>query len=113
VKETPSEIIFLRKVEPGSADKSYGIEVARLAGLPRSVIERAREVLKRHEQSEHELSETLTPGAGPSANGNGSQTVLFTALDRDVIDKLKTANLDELKPIDALNLLAELKKQVS
>jgi DNA mismatch repair protein MutS len=113
VKETPSEIIFLRKVEPGSANKSYGIEVARLAGLPRSVIERAREVLKRHEQSEHELSETLTPGAGPSANGNGSQAVMFTALDRDVIDKLKTANLDELKPIDALNLLAELKKQVS
>jgi DNA mismatch repair protein MutS len=113
VKETPSEIIFLRKVEPGSADKSYGIEVARLAGLPRSVIERAREVLKRHEQSEHELSETLTPGAGSSANGNGSQTVMFTALDRDVIDKLKAANLDELKPIDALNLLAELKKQVS
>lgn len=113
VKETPSEIIFLRKVEPGSADKSYGIEVARLAGLPRSVIERAREVLKRHEQSEHELSETLTPGAGSSANGNGSQVVMFTALDREVIDKLKTANLDELKPIEALNLLAELKKQVS
>jgi DNA mismatch repair protein MutS len=110
VKETPSEIIFLRKVEPGSADKSYGIEVARLAGLPRSVIERAREVLKRHEQSEHELSETLTPGAG--ANGNGSQSVLFTALDRAVIDRLKAADLDELKPIEALNLLAELKKQV-
>ena len=111
VKETPNEIIFLRKVEPGSADKSYGIEVARLAGLPRSVIERAREVLKRHEQSEHELSETLSPGAG--ANGNGSQNVLFTALDRAVIDRLKAADLDELKPIEALNLLAELKKQVS
>ena len=41
------------------------------------------------------------------------QAVMFTALDRDVIDRLKTANLDELKPIDALNLLAELKKQVS
>src|SRR5205823_6792127 len=66
VKETPNEIIFLRHVEPGSASKSYGIEVARLAGLPRSVIERAREVLKRHEQSEHELSERLTPSAyGP------------------------------------------------
>jgi len=112
VKETPSEIIFLRKVEPGSADKSYGIEVARLAGLPRSVIERAREVLKRHEQSEHELSETLTPGAREGVNGNGSQAVLFTALDRAVIDRLKAADLDELKPIEALNLLAELKKQV-
>ncbi len=111
VKETPSEIIFLRKVEPGSANKSYGIEVARLAGLPRSVIDRAREVLKKHEQSEHALSETLTPSASP--HGNGNQNVLFTALDRAVIDRLKSANLDDLKPLDALNLLAELKKQIS
>jgi DNA mismatch repair protein MutS len=113
VKETPNEIIFLRRVEPGSADKSYGIEVARLAGLPRSVIERAREVLKKHEQSEHELSETLTPGAVAGPSRNGYQGVMFTALDRAVIDSLKAANLDELKPIEALNLLAELKKQIS
>src|ERR1700674_2733500 len=86
VKKTPSEIIFLRRVEPGSADKSYGIEVARLAGLPRSVIERACEVLKRHEQSEHELSEKLSPGAAEgAANGNGAQQVLFTPLDRVVL----------------------------
>jgi DNA mismatch repair protein MutS len=111
VKETPSEIIFLRRVEPGSADKSYGIEVARLAGLPRSVIERAREVLKRHEQSEHELSETLSPGATDSSNGH--QQALFTPLDRAVLDKLRDADLDGLKPIDALNLLAQLKKQIS
>ena len=130
VKETPNEIIFLRRVEPGSADKSYGIEVARLAGLPRSVIERAREVLKKHEQSEHALSETLSPGeledalasAAGSSEGavpssahrrNGHQEVLFTALDRAVLDKLRDADLDQLKPIDALNLLAELKKQIS
>ena len=130
VKETPNEIIFLRRVEPGSADKSYGIEVARLAGLPRSVIERAREVLKRHEQSEHALSETLSPGAvddlsasaagtstGTAASSphrrNGHQEVLFTALDRAVLDKLRDADLDQLKPLDALNLLAELKKQIS
>jgi DNA mismatch repair protein MutS len=113
VKETPSEIIFLRHVEPGSADKSYGIEVARLAGLPRSVIERAREVLKKHEQSEHELSETLSPGASDLAHKNGDQQVLFTALDREVLDKLREADLDQLKPLDALNLLAALKKQIS
>ncbi len=113
VKETPSEIIFLRHVEPGSADKSYGIEVARLAGLPRSVIERAREVLKKHEQSEHELSETLSPGATDPAHANGHQQVLFTALDREVLEKLRGADLDQLKPLDALNLLAELKKQIS
>ena len=113
VKETPSEIIFLRHVEPGSANKSYGIEVARLAGLPRSVIERAREVLLKHEQSEHQLSETLTPGAAVSPNGNGHQEVLFTALDRMILDKLRDADLDQLKPIDALNLLSELKKQIT
>jgi DNA mismatch repair protein MutS len=113
VKETPNEIIFLRRVEPGSADKSYGIEVARLAGLPRSVIERAREVLKKHEQSEHQLSEKLTPGAADSARSNGYQEVLFTPLDRAVLEALRKADLDQLKPIEALNLLAELKKQIS
>ena len=113
VKETPNEIIFLRHVEPGSADKSYGIEVARLAGLPRSVIERAREVLKRHEQSEHELSETLSPGAAEPGHDNGNQSVMFTPLDRSVLERLRAANLDELKPLDALNLLAELKKQIT
>jgi len=114
VKETPNEIIFLRHVEPGSADKSYGIEVARLAGLPRSVIERAREVLKKHEQSEHQLSEKLSPGAAEAAsNGHAAQSLLFTPIDRAVLDKLREADLDQLKPIDALNLLAELKKQIS
>jgi len=137
VKETPNEIIFLRRVEPGSADKSYGIEVARLAGLPKSVVERAREVLKRHEQSEHELSETLTPGAefpnglpadqnpasgaattsAATAGGvphrrNGHQEVLFTPIDRAVLDQLRSADLDRLAPLDALNLLAALKKQI-
>jgi DNA mismatch repair protein MutS len=125
VKETPSEIIFLRRVEPGSADKSYGIEVARLAGLPRSVIERAREVLKRHEQSEHVLSEKLSPaalddsaanaapGAAPSSRKNGHQEVLFTPLDRKVLDQLREADLDQLAPLEALNLLAQLKRQIS
>ncbi len=113
VKETPNEIVFLRRVEPGSADKSYGIEVARLAGLPRSVIARAREVLLKHELNEHELSETLSPGANGNANHNGHQEVLFTALDREVLEKLRGADLDQLKPLDALNLLAELKKQIS
>ena len=134
VKETPNEIIFLRHVEPGSASKSYGIEVARLAGLPRSVIERAREVLKKHEQSEHELSERLTPGAedvgpgisavfaGPSAlRAEGSpassnwrrQEMLLTPIDREVLEKLRSTDLDQLTPLEALTLLATLKKQIS
>jgi DNA mismatch repair protein MutS len=116
VEETPNEIVFLRRIEEGSADKSYGIEVARLAGLPRAVIERAREILQRHEQSEHQLSEHLAP---PDAGSNGGghpqarQEALFTPLDREVIEALRAADLDNLRPIDALNLLAKMKKQVS
>jgi hypothetical protein len=70
-------------------------------------------VLKRHEQSEHELSETLSPGAPEAEHSNGHQQMLFTALDREVLEKLRAADLDQLKPIDALNLLSELKKQIS
>ena len=71
VQEAGSEIVFLRRVEPGSADKSYGIEVARLAGLPNDVIARAREILRRHEQSEDKLTEQLSPGAAPPAAAAG------------------------------------------
>jgi len=69
--------------------------------------------LKRHEQSEHELSETLSPVGSGTAHKNGNQEVLFTALDHQVLEKLRGADLDQLKPLDALNLLAELKKQIS
>jgi DNA mismatch repair protein MutS len=108
VQESGSEIVFLRRVEPGSADKSYGIEVARLAGLPREVVERAREILVQHERTEHELTEKLSPGAAPPAE----QQAIFTPIDRAVLDTLAKADLDNLKPLEALNLLAELKKQI-
>ena len=107
VREAGSEIIFLRRVEPGTADKSYGIEVARLAGLPANVIQRAREVLAEHEKSEHQLTEELSPGSAPA------QPVMFTAVDQTVLDALRAADLDNLKPLEALNLLAALKKQLS
>jgi len=56
--------------------------------------------LKKHEQSEHELSETLSPGAADPAHKNGNQQILFTALDREVLEKLRDADLDQLKPLD-------------
>ena len=59
------------------------------------------------------IGETLSPGASDLAHKNGNQQVLFTALDREVLEKLRGADLDQLKPLDALNLLAELKKQIS
>jgi DNA mismatch repair protein MutS len=111
VKESGSNIVFLRRVEPGSADKSYGIEVARLAGLPPSVIGRAREVLARHEQSEHSLSERLAT-QNAAADKGPVQLTIFTPLNAEVVNAIENADLDHLKPIEALNLLAELKKQI-
>jgi len=111
VRESGTNIVFLRKVEQGSADKSYGIEVARLAGLPGKVIARAREILSRHEQTEHTLSERLT--ARPDeAKAGPVQLTIFTPLNADVVNAIEKADLDNLRPIEALNLLAELKKQI-
>ena len=109
VKESGNNIVFLRRVEPGAADRSYGIEVARLAGLPAEVIERAREVLSHHEQSEHRLSGSLSPGAEPP---HAVQFTLFTPVGSDIIARITRADLDAMKPLEALNLLAELKKQI-
>ncbi len=108
VQEAGREIVFLRRVEPGSADKSYGIEVARLAGLPNPVIRRAREILKRHEESEDKLTEQLSPGAIPPS----AQQVSFAAIDEEVLASLRDANVNALTPLEALNLLAALQKQL-
>ena len=108
VKETGGGIAFLRKVEPGAADRSYGIEVAKLAGLPNEVITRAREVLAEHESAERALTEHLSPGATPPA----TQLTIFTPLSQPVLEKLREINLNRITPLEALNLLAELKKQI-
>jgi DNA mismatch repair protein MutS len=108
VKETGGGIVFLRKVEPGAADRSYGIEVAKLAGLPNEVITRAREVLTEHESAERELTSNLSPGASPPA----TQLTIFTPLSQPVLEKLREVDLNRLTPLEALNLLAELKKEI-
>jgi DNA mismatch repair protein MutS len=108
VKETGGGIAFLRKVEPGAADRSYGIEVAKLAGLPNEVITRAREVLTEHESAERELTGHLSPGATPPP----TQLTIFTPLSQPVLEKLREVDLNRLTPLEALNLLAELKKQI-
>ena len=108
VKETGGGIVFLRKVEPGAADRSYGIEVAKLAGLPKEVITRARDVLTEHESTEHELTGHLSPGATPPP----TQLTIFTPLSQPVLERLRAVDLNRLTPLDALNLLAELKKEI-
>jgi DNA mismatch repair protein MutS len=108
VKESGGGIVFLRKVEPGAADRSYGIEVAKLAGLPNEVITRAREVLAEHESVERLATGHLSPGAMPPA----TQLTIFTPLSQPVLEKLREVDLNRLTPLEALNLLAELKRQI-
>jgi DNA mismatch repair protein MutS len=107
VKETGEGIIFLRKVEPGAADRSYGIEVARLAALPLSVIERAREILALHERAEHVVTEEAVPG--PAAP---MQISLFEPVNYEIAERIRRVNLDELRPLDALKLLADIQGEL-
>jgi DNA mismatch repair protein MutS len=110
VKETGGSVVFLRKVQAGAADKSYGIEVAKLAGLPTDVIARAREVLSEHESAEQQATGHL--GQAKSDKAPPVQLTIFTPLSSAVVDRLRQADLDRITPIAALNLLHELKKQL-
>jgi DNA mismatch repair protein MutS len=110
VKESGGRIVFLRKVEEGAADKSYGIEVAKLAGLPVDVVTRAREVLTEHESAERSAVSHL---AHDEARETGPmQLTIFTPLSQKIVDRIKETNLDRLSPLEALNLLHELKRQM-
>ncbi|HXE90409.1 MAG TPA: DNA mismatch repair protein MutS [Terriglobales bacterium] len=111
VKESAGGIVFLRKVEAGAADRSYGIEVAKLAGLPQEVVARAREVLAEHEDAEQRVSDHLT-AAGEGENAAARQLTIFTPLSDKVVERLRQAELDRLTPIEALKLLYELKKEI-
>jgi DNA mismatch repair protein MutS len=115
-REWKDEIIFLRKIVSGRSDRSYGIQVARLAGLPGTVIKRAQEILGGLERDE------LSRGGRPTLSGDGSdlgtrQLGLFASppeaaspRQRELADRLKSIEIDETTPRQALELLAKLKK---
>ena len=110
VKENASGIVFLHTIEAGAASKSYGIEVARLAGLPPAVIGRAREVLKLHERAEsQQVASALAKQEEPQAP---MQMTMFTPLSQRVVDRLAAVDVDEMTPREALNLLAELQREI-
>jgi DNA mismatch repair protein MutS len=112
-REWKDDIIFLRKIVPGRADRSYGIQVARLAGIPGEVIARAREILQALERDE------LSRGGRPSLSGTPSEPQRQLGLFQPpppIDDKLRAAlgalDVDRITPLEALALLAELKKQL-
>jgi len=105
VKETAGGIVFLYSIEPGAASKSYGIEVARLAGLPPVVIERAKHVLRQHEKQEQQSVQVET-AADPM------QMTIFTPLSQKIVDRVEATDVNSLTPLQALNLLEELQQEL-
>ena len=109
-REWKDDIVFLHKIVPGRSDRSYGIQVARLAGLPPSVVQRARQILSALEQDE------LTRGGRPAVSGTPGepqqQLGLFQAKQDDALrERLSTLDIDRLTPLEALTLLADLKRE--
>ncbi len=117
VREWGDEIIFLRRIEEGGADKSYGIQVARLAGLPDETIKRAREILSNLEKSElNELGApklAYTSDAGISLTPGAGQLDLFTTQADPVMKELLGLDVLSMTPIEALNKLFEMKKKLA
>jgi DNA mismatch repair protein MutS len=120
VREIADRVLFLHRMEPGRADRSYGIEVGRLAGLPDVVLARAREVLRQLESeqwaaalgaSQADGRPTATAGARPALAGGAEQLPLFSVGQHPVVAKLAALDPNSMTPLDALTLLAALARE--
>jgi DNA mismatch repair protein MutS len=117
VKEWKDDIIFLRKIVSGPSDQSYGIHVAKLAGIPRSVVDRAKEILFNLEKQELDDSGLPRLAYRSSKKRDKAQLLLFKedrkqALLKDIEDEIENCEITELKPLDALNFLSQLKEKI-
>jgi len=106
VREWQEEVVFLHKIVEGAADKSYGIHVARLAGVPRPVLDRSKDILAQLED-EHLDAEGRAKIARPAkrASGGEIQLTLFGVADHPLLDELRGVNLDETTPLEAIQLI--------
>ena len=109
VKESGDRVIFLHKVDSGQADRSYGIEVARLAGLPIAVIERARQVLAHHENTEQLPSSQTAP---VPLSHQKQENIARKDSDPKIIKELRKMDLNSMRPIEALALLEQWKQAI-
>jgi len=110
VREWADEVIFLHRIVPGGTDKSYGIHVAKLAGVPRQIISRSTEILADLENTfaKEARTEKLTPHKTKQQNTD----LLFVQKNRSVLEKLKNSDLENLTPIQAINLLEQIRNEL-
>ena len=106
IRKRGEELIFLRKIVPGGADRSYGIEVAKLAGLPEAVVKRARQILEELESQSGAKAPLL------AASREEAQVSMEALGEAEVIDRLRRCQPDTLTPIEAMGLLYELKQKL-
>ena len=113
VKEWKGEVVFLRKVVDGVADRSYGVQVAKLAGIPSSVTERAKEILRNLEKEQLDVGgrPRLAEHEGAAAPAE-TQLDLFRGQEEVVVDALRKVDVESLTPLAALNILASLKARL-
>ena len=111
VQEHDGKVVFLRTLEPGSADHSYGIEVARMAGLPASVLDRARQILAKLEAQPIEVGTMRAPESTNEASAAAVQLSLFAMEEaHPVVERVRTLDCENMTPLQALITLAELKQ---
>jgi len=111
VKEWNNEVIFLKKVVPGSADKSYGIHVARLAGLPDEVITRGYEILQDLEERSLEMGHDICRTSGTEVSED-MQLSLFKPYEQEIVQRIRDLDLNIISPLEAINYLAEMKDKI-
>lgn len=119
LKETPDGVIFLRKINPGSVDQSYGIEVAKLAGFPTPVTRRAQEILRHLEAGESTYRQELLVTEPPIlSGGKGNQLNFFEMAkgispeEEAVLGTIRDLNMDEMSPIEVMNVIYKLREKI-
>jgi DNA mismatch repair protein MutS len=113
-REWQDSIVFLRKIEKGGSDRSFGIHVARLAGLPASVVVRAQEILQNLESTEFDREgRPRLAHSEHDERAEARQLALFSGREEGVVEELRKVDPDALTPLQALALLAELKKRLA
>ena len=113
VREWQDEVIFLHRIVPGATDQSYGIHVAKIAGVPRQVVERARGILRHLE--EHAVSPNGKPASSPAGGPRPTRTQmpLFKPLETEIRDELLRLDTANMTPLEAIQKLEDIRRRLS